>query len=200
MSLVNLSFKIDSTFYNHTISQIIDSKLFSVRKFLSTKSSLLKLGNKELEEFDKVYFYAFKYKGAIIKTTKGDFDINFRSDLAPISVANFCMLVKNNFYNGIIFHRVVPGFVIQAGDPTASGWGGPGHDIVSEFSNSSFNIGAIGMASAGKDTEGSQFFVMQGFYPHLNSRYTFFGKVEKGLETIFNITQDDKIISIKLLK
>jgi cyclophilin family peptidyl-prolyl cis-trans isomerase len=200
MSFINLSSKIDSEFYEQSISLLSHSKLFSVRKFLSAKSSSIKLGQKELSMFDDIWANAFKYSEAIINTTKGNFTIKFNSEIAPISVGNFCMLAKRGFYNGIVFHRVVPGFVIQAGDPTSSGWGGPGYDIVSEFSDKSFNIGAVGMASAGKDTEGSQFFVMQGFYPHLNSRYTWFAQVADGLNVITKITQSDKIISIDLIK
>jgi cyclophilin family peptidyl-prolyl cis-trans isomerase len=108
------------------------------------------------------------------------------------------MLAKQNFYNGIIFHRVVPGFVIQAGDPTATGWGGPGYDIISEYSDTDFGIGYIGMASAGKDTESSQFFIMHVSHPHLDSRYTIFAKVAEGMDVVYNITEDDEIISIKL--
>lgn len=74
------------------------------------------------------------------------------------------MLAKQNFYNGILFHRVVPGFVIQAGDPTATGWGGPGYDIVSEYSDTNFDIGYVGMASAGKDTESSQFLLCKATF------------------------------------
>jgi len=105
---------------------------------------------------------------------------------------------KQNFYEGIAFHRVVPGFVIQAGDPTATGWGGPGYDIVSEYSDTDFGIGYVGMASAGKDTESSQFFIMQGSHPHLDSRYTLFAKVIEGMDVVYNITEEDLIISIEL--
>jgi cyclophilin family peptidyl-prolyl cis-trans isomerase len=88
--------------------------------------------------------------------------------------------------------------VIQAGDPTGTGWGGPGYEIVSEFSDLNFGIGYVGMASAGKDTESSQFFIMQGSHPHLNGRYTIFAKVIEGMEVVNKITEDDKIISINL--
>ncbi|MFZ1282141.1 MAG: peptidylprolyl isomerase, partial [Ignavibacteriaceae bacterium] len=141
---------------------------------------------------------AFKYNQATIETSKGNIVIKFDSEIAPTSVANFCMLAKQNFYNGILFHRVVPGFVIQAGDPTATGWGGPGYEIVSEYSDTNFDIGYVGMASAGKDTESSQFFIMQGNFPHLDSKYTLFAKVIEGLDVIYNITEEDKIISVEL--
>jgi len=80
-----------------------------------------------------------------------------------------------------------------------TGWGGPGYDIISEFSPLPYGIGMVGMASAGKDTEGSQFFVMQGNYPHLNGRYSLFGKVINGLDVVYKLEQGDKINSIHLL-
>jgi cyclophilin family peptidyl-prolyl cis-trans isomerase len=95
---------------------------------------------------------------------------------------------------------VVPGFVIQGGDPTGTGWGGPGYEITSEFSPLEYNRGIVGMASAGKDTEGSQWFVTTGNYPHLNGRYTIFAEVLKGMDVVEKIKQDDKILSVNLLR
>ena len=198
MSLVNLSEKIDKDFYTSMIEKVKSSKLYSIRKFVGSKTGNKQIGFKELDKFVDIWSYAFKYKQASIKTSKGNVVIEFDSEIAPISVANFCMLANKNFYNGIIFHRVVPGFVIQTGDPTGTGWGGLGYDIVSEFSDAGFGIGYVGMASAGKDTESSQFFIMQGSYPHLDSRYTLFAKVIEGMDVVYNITEDDKIISIEL--
>ncbi len=197
-SLLNLAERIDKDFYELMIEKTKSSKLYSIRKFIGDKTGNHQIGFKDLDKFDDIWSYAFKYKQAKIKTSKGEVTIKFNSEIAPISVANFCMLAKHNFYNGIAFHRVVPGFVIQAGDPTATGWGGPGYDIISEFSDSDFKIGYVGMASAGKDTEGSQFFIMQGSHPHLDSRYTLFGKVIDGMDVVYNITEDDLIISIEL--
>lgn len=198
MSLINLAKRIDKDFYELMIEKTKTSKLYSIRKFIGDKSGNHQIRFKELDKFEDIWSYAFKYKQATIKTSKGDVTIEFNSEIAPISVANFCMLADKKFYNGIVFHRVVPGFVIQAGDPTATGWGGPGYDIVSEFSDTDFRIGYLGMASAGKDTEGSQFFIMQGSHPHLDSRYSLFAKVTEGMNVVYNITEDDKIISIKL--
>ncbi len=198
ISLINLAERIDRDFYELMIEKTKSSELYSIRKFIASKTGNNKIGFKELDKFEDIWSYAFKYKQATIKTSKGDVIIQFYSDIAPISVANFCMLAKQNFYNGIAFHRVVPGFVIQAGDPTATGWGGPGYDIVSEFSDTDFKIGYVGMASAGKDTEGSQFFIMQGSHPHLDSRYTLFGKVIDGMDVVYNINEDDLIISVEL--
>ncbi len=198
MSLVNLSEKIEKEFYYQIIEKTESSKLYSIRKFISEKTGNHKIGFKELDKFEEIWQNAFKYNQATIETSKGNIVIKFDSEIAPTSVANFCMLAKQNFYNGILFHRVVPGFVIQAGDPTATGWGGPGYDIVSEYSDTNFDIGYVGMASAGKDTESSQFFIMQGNFPHLDSKYTLFAKVIEGLDVIYNITEEDKIISVEL--
>ena len=198
MSLVNLSEKIDGDFFSQMIEKTKSSELYSIRKFIGDKTGNHKIGFKELDKLEDIWSYAFKYKQAVIKTSKGKVVIEFNSEIAPISVANFCMLAKQNFYDGIIFHRVVPGFVIQAGDPTATGWGGPGYEIVSEYSDTDFRIGYVGMASAGKDTESSQFFIMQGSHPHLDSRYTLFAKVVEGMDVVYNITEDDSIISIEL--
>lgn len=198
MSLVNLSERIDKDFYKLMIEKIKSSKLYSIRKFIAAKLGIKQVGVKEFDKFEDIWSYAFKYRQAIITTTKGDVVIEFDSEIAPISVANFCLLAAKDFYNGIIFHRVVPGFVIQSGDPTATGWGGPGYDIISEYSDTDFGIGYIGMASAGKDTESSQFFIMQGSHPHLDSRYSLFAKVIQGMAVVYNITEDDEILSIKL--
>ena len=198
MSLINLSERMDKDLYESMIEKAKSSRLYSIRRFVATKTGDTQIGHKELDKFEEIWSYAFKYKQATIKTSKGNVLIEFNSEIAPISVANFSMLANKNFYNGIIFHRVVSGFVIQAGDPTGTGWGGPGYDIVSEFSDSNYGIGYVGMASAGKDTESSQFFIMQGSYPHLDSRYTLFAKVIEGMDAVYNITEDDKIISVEL--
>ncbi len=199
MSLVNLSEKIDEDFFSKVIEKTKISNLYSLRKYISDKTGINYKGEKDLTHFDEILNYSLKYKSAEVITDKGSFAIEFLSKYAPISVGNFCKLAEENFYNGIEFHRIVPGFVIQAGDPSGTGWGGPGYDIISEFSPLPYEIGMVGMASAGKDTEGSQFFVMQGNYPHLNGRYSLFAKVTDGLDVVYKLEQGDKINSIKLL-
>ncbi|OIO19738.1 MAG: hypothetical protein AUJ54_06180 [Ignavibacteria bacterium CG1_02_37_35] len=135
----------------------------------------------------------------MVKSSKGNFTIEFLPDAAPISVGNFCFLAEKNFFNGLKFHRVVPAFVIQGGDPENTGWGGSDLPIVSEFSPYQFQSGIVGMASSGKDTESSQWFVMQAFHPHLNGRYTVFGNVVEGMETVLQTEQNDEILSVELL-
>jgi len=109
-----------------------------------------------LNYFDEIWENAFTYKTAEVETEKGIFTIEFFPEFAPISVGNFCKLANNDFFDEVEFRRIVPGFVIQDGDPSANGRGGPGYDIVSEFSPLNYQIGIIGLANGGKDTEGSQ--------------------------------------------
>jgi cyclophilin family peptidyl-prolyl cis-trans isomerase len=199
MSLVNLSKKIDEDFFSEVIEKTKISNLYSLRKFISDKTGINYKGEKDLTHFHEIVNYSLKYKSAEVITDKGIFVIEFLPGYAPITVGNFCKLAQEDFYNGIEFHRIVPGFVIQAGDPSGTGWGGPGYDMNSEFSPLPYEIGMVGMASAGKDTEGSQFFVMQGNYPHLNGRYSLFAKVTKGLDVVYKLKQGDKINSIQLL-
>jgi len=124
-----------------------------------------------------------------IKTNKGDIAIELYADDAPKTVENFLTLAKKGFYNGVIFHRVISGFMIQGGDPTGTGTGGPGYQFADELNptTSSYKAGylrgTVAMANAGPDTNGSQFFIMHKDYP-LPHNYTIFGKVISGMETV----------------
>jgi len=117
-------------------------------------------------------------------TTRGEIIIELRPDVAPWAVATIVELTRRGYYNGIEFHRVVPNFVVQGGDPTMSGWGGPGFTIPAEPSSSSdgpgFVQGGVGIADAGRDSGGSQWFIMHSRAPHLDGRYTWFGSVISG--------------------
>jgi len=199
-SLINLAKRISEEFYNKVRSNLSDTKLFSLKKFLYEKDKSIEPQSKDFSNLDTLLTDAFRYSRAIIKTNKGNIELKLKPELAPVTVGSFIYLVKKNFYNGIIFHRVVPGFVIQAGDPTGTGWGGAGYEIISEFSNEEFFTGKVGIASAGKDTESSQFFIMQGYYPHLNGRYTLFAEVINGIDVVMKISEDDKIISVQLIR
>lgn len=133
---------------------------------------------------------------ATLTTSKGIVKIQLLRDDAPFTVLNFVKLAKKNFYNGLTFHRVVPNFVVQGGDPRGDGWGGPGYAIRSEFSLVNFGRGACGIASAGKDTEGCQFFITHLPTPHLDGRYTVFAKVVSGYEVVDNLQVGDTIMGI----
>ena len=117
---------------------------------------------------------------------------------APITVENFVSLINKGFYNGLTFHRVIPGFVAQGGCPIGNGTGGPGYKIKCETANNpkKHEVGSLSMAHAGKDTGGSQFFICYNPLPHLDGVHTVFGKVIKGMEDVFNINQGDIIKEI----
>lgn len=132
-----------------------------------------------------------------METIRGDVVMELYKNAAPFTVMSFLKLAQRGFYRGLPFHRVVPNFVIQGGDPRGDGWGGPGYSLRSEFSTLQFAEGAVGIASAGKDTEGSQFFITHSPQPHLDGRYTLFGKVVSGMEVVNRIQIDDKIFDIK---
>jgi HEAT repeat protein/cyclophilin family peptidyl-prolyl cis-trans isomerase len=129
---------------------------------------------------------------AVIQTKRGNIEIELFGDDATQVVANFIRLAKSGFYDGLNFHRVVPNFVIQGGCPRGDGWGDPGYNIRSEFNQHRFERGMVGIAHAGKDTGGCQFFITHSPQPHLNGRYTIFGRVTKGMEIVDRIAQGDR--------
>jgi peptidylprolyl isomerase len=129
-----------------------------------------------------VYLYAAN-PVAVLETTQGDIEIELRADLAPLAVENFTTHIKNGYYDGIIFHRIIKQFMIQGGDPTGTGRGGEsiwGKSFKDEFtSKAMFNrAGVLAMANSGPNTNGSQFFITTVQTPHLNGRHTIFGYVK----------------------
>ena len=132
---------------------------------------------------------------AIIQTTLGDITLKFFPEVAPNHVNNFIELAKKGFYNGTTFHRVVPKFVIQGGDPTTKspdrsrhGMGGPGYQIKAEFNKKPHRRGTLSMARSGHpDSAGSQFFICVADVPFLDGQYTVFGEVLKGMEVVDKI-------------
>jgi peptidyl-prolyl cis-trans isomerase B (cyclophilin B) len=139
-------------------------------------------------------------KKAEIITEKGSMTVEFYDKDAPNTVKNFIDLAKKGFYDGLTFHRVIPGFVIQGGCPTGTGAGGPGYKIKCETSggNQYHDKGVLSMAHAGKDTGGSQFFIClsRSHTAHLDGKHTCFGKVVEGIDIIEDIRQGDKIEKI----
>lgn len=121
-----------------------------------------------------------------IKTNMGDVVIQLMPDQGPKAASNFIYLVKNGFYTGTIFHRVIPGFMIQGGDPTGTGRGGPGYRFANDPVQLPYKDGIVAMANAGRDTNGSQFFIMVADYP-LGPDYSIFGKVVQGLDVVHKI-------------
>ena len=128
---------------------------------------------------------------AVMMLDSGEVRIALLADVAPITVNSFVFLAREGFYDGLTFHRVIPGFVAQGGDPTGSGSGGPGYQFQDELSEVAFEQGILGMANAGPGTNGSQFYLMLDAAPHLTSRYTAFGRVIEGLEHVLAITPRD---------
>ena len=128
----------------------------------------------------------------------GDIKAELYPDVAPATVENFVKLAGSGFYNGLTFHRIIPGFMIQGGDPEGTGMGGPGYSIKGEFSTNGFpnplnhTRGVLSMARSMKpDSAGSQFFIMHEDAPHLDGNYAAFGKVIEGIEVV------DKVASVK---
>ena len=138
---------------------------------------------------------------AAIKTTQGLIRVKLYKKNAPGSVANFVQLINEKFYNGKVFHRVVPNFVIQTGCPRGDGYGSLDYSIRSELPQMYYDgEGYIGMASAGIDTEGTQWFITHSSTPHLDGNYTIFGKVVEGMDVVHKIQQGDKINEIIFVK
>ena len=133
-----------------------------------------------------------------METTRGTIELELYPEHAPITVNNFVFLVKEGYYDGVKFHRVIPNFVIQGGDPTATGTGGPGYRFEDEVKNNPLKHlrGFISMANAGPGTNGSQFFITHSPQPHLDGKHTVFGKVVKGLDVVDAVKQGDEMIKV----
>jgi peptidylprolyl isomerase len=141
-----------------------------------------------------------------LETTMGNITLELRPDM-PVTAGNFEKLVKQGYYDGTIFHRVIDGFMIQGGDPTGTGRGGPGYSIKDEFTANNRNMrGTIAMANAGPNTGGSQFFINLVDNPHLNTGHPVFGKVVEGMDVVEKIgkTRTDRndrpVQEVKILK
>lgn len=131
-----------------------------------------------------------------METTRGTIELELDPRHAPKTVNNFVFLAGEGFYDGVAFHRVIDDFMIQGGDPTGTGRGGPGYRFADELKGNPLTHDAkvISMANAGPDTNGSQFFITHSPQPHLNGKHTVFGKVVKGQEVVDEIRQGDRIV------
>lgn len=130
-----------------------------------------------------------------MKTSRGTIELELYPQYAPKTVNNFVFLAGDGFYDGVTFHRVIADFMIQGGDPTGTGRGGPGYKFEDEVKNNPLKheTGVISMANAGPNTNGSQFFITHSPQPHLNGKHTVFGKVVKGQDIVNAIRQGDRI-------
>jgi peptidyl-prolyl cis-trans isomerase B (cyclophilin B) len=137
---------------------------------------------------------------ATIETDKGEIEVQLFPEHAPMTVNNFVFLAKEGFYDGIVFHRVINNFMIQGGDPTGTGRGGPGYNFQDEVKSNPLihERGVLSMANAGPNTNGSQFFITHLPQPHLNGKHTVFGKVVRGLEVVDKVSQGDKMNKVTI--
>ncbi|MDZ7359169.1 MAG: peptidylprolyl isomerase [candidate division KSB1 bacterium] len=153
---------------------------------------------KPTQEFSYTDIQRLAGAAAMIETNKGNIEIKFYPDDAPLTVLNFVRLAQKGFFDGLLIHRVVPNFVIQTGDPRGDQWGSPGYAIRSEFSRRRYTAGVVGMASAGPDTEGSQFFITHSDQPHLDGKYTIFGRVKTGMEVVEALQVGDRMENVTI--
>jgi len=136
----------------------------------------------------------------VIETNRGEIELELYPQHAPLTVNNFVFLAGQGFYDGVSFHRVIADFMIQGGDPTGTGSGGPGYRFADECEGNPLKHErcVISMANAGPNTNGSQFFITHLATPHLDGRHTVFGKVTSGEEIVDAIQQGDTMISVKV--
>ncbi len=137
---------------------------------------------------------------AVVETDKGNIELELYPQYAPKTVNNFVFLAREGFYDGVSFHRVISNFMIQGGDPTGTGQGGPGYQFEDEVERSPLKheTGVISMANAGPNTNGSQFFITHSPQPHLNGNHTVFGKLIMGQEIVNAIRQGDRIVKVEV--
>lgn len=135
-----------------------------------------------------------------METTKGLIELELYPEYAPKTVNNFVFLVREGYYDGIKFHRVINDFVIQGGDPTGTGAGGPGYKFEDEVQGNPLKheTNSISMANAGPNTNGSQFFITHSPQPHLDGKHTVFGKVVSGADVVDSIRQGDEMVKVEV--
>ncbi len=165
----------------------------------SDRIGIVKTGHDKLF-YQRVVARMNKKVTATLHTDKGAVTMELFPSEAPITVDSFITLAHKGYFNGITFHRVVPNFVIQGGDPQGTGEGGPGYQIRCEVNTKVYGRGALGMALSGKDTGGSQFFITHSPQPHLDGGYTVFGQVTKGMDVVDRIARGDRIQKIVIVE
>jgi len=156
---------------------------------------LISLGERQFSACPEMSIDPARRYFATLKTEKGDVVLRLYADKASVTVNSFIFLARNGWYDGITFHRVIPGFVAQTGDPSGTGSGNPGYFLSNEIAPGlNFDrAGLVGMANSGPDTNGSQFFITLGPAPHLDGNYTIFGEVISGFEVLEQLTARDPL-------
>lgn len=136
----------------------------------------------------------------VVETNKGNIELELYPEHAPETVNNFIFLARKGFYDGVSFHRVISNFMIQSGDPTGTGRGGPGYQFEDELEGNPLmhETGVISMANAGPNTNGSQFFITHSPQPHLDGNHTVFGKVIAGQDVVDAIRQGDRMVKVEV--
>lgn len=141
-----------------------------------------------------------KQYSAVIETARGDLEIELFAKDVPVTVNNFVFLARDGFFTGTTFHRVIPGFMAQGGDPTGTGYGGPGYAFKDEFTAHHHTAGALSMANSGPNTNGSQFFITYAPQPHLDGMHTVFGQLTRGMEVLKQITNGDIVKAVRIVE
>jgi len=204
LSILDALAKQKSSIANDAIKTALDSPDHLIRRRavallkangvgdFSNRIGTVKTRNTEADYRRAIARFGHKVTATVV-TSKGAFTIEFRPEAAPLTVDNFIQLARKGYFNGQTIPRVVPNFVIQAGDPRGDQNGGPGYQIRCEINEVPFDRAAVGMALSGKDTGGSQWFVIHSPQPHLDGGYTVFGRVIRGMDVVDNIARGDTI-------
>ena len=175
---------------------LIDGRVYQGQTDLASLTAivqLLKLEDRQFKTCPELTIDTSKEYLATVKTDKGDFVIRLYADKAPTTVNSFVFLARNGWFDDIIFHRVIPGFVAQTGDPSGTGYAGPGYFFGDEI-NAGLRYdrkGLVGMANSGSGTNGSQFFITYDALPDLDGKYTIFGEVISGMDVVESLTARD---------
>ncbi|MBL7127015.1 MAG: peptidylprolyl isomerase [Dehalococcoidales bacterium] len=135
---------------------------------------------------------------ATIETEKGNIALELFANDVPVTVNNFVFLTRESFYDNTTFHRVIPDFMAQGGDPTGTGTGGPGYKFADEFTEHTHVAGALSMANSGPNTNGSQFFITYTPQPHLDRKHSVFGQLTLGTEVLRSLKNGDTIVRITI--
>lgn len=194
-----------------TLRSALESDNYSTRKLAANllagidgESVFEKVGTvnngRTIEFYENALAELQKYDGMLVKTEKGNIEMTFFRQAAPLTCYNFIKLAGEDFFADTIIHRVIPDFVAQMGDPRGDGWGGPGYAIRCEINQKLYLEGSVGMAHAGKDTGGSQLFIAYSPQPHLDGRHTVFAKVTEGMDVARKLSNGDVLHGIELIK
>lgn len=182
--------------FKYLKSEDLGSILLAQEKQISEQAQVMGIN---LEEMLATNPEGLSRVTAIIQTPRGKIKIKFFSNEAPKTCRRIITLIHQKFYDGLIFHRVVPGFVVQGGDPTGTGTGGSGTNLLAEFNSKPHVLGAVAMARAtDPNSADSQFYISLGTHPHLDGQYTVFAQVVEGMDVVSQIQQGDQMNSVVL--